>query len=136
LADQLKDELERATARNVELESKLITVEIEKSNLRERVVEANEGAAGANARADELRTELNRAQKEADQEREARNKDLEGFQEQRKAMAAETLRQAERLVKAQEERDQAREGEARTREEAAGLRGRLEALESGGRKRG
>ena len=53
-----------------------------------------------------------------------------GDGEQRKAMAAEAHRQAERLTAAQGERDQAKRDAAQAREEAAGLRGRLEALET------
>ncbi|WP_228734939.1 hypothetical protein [Xanthomonas euvesicatoria] len=50
--------------------------------------------------------------------------------EQRKTMATEAHRQAERLTAAHGERDQAKREASKAREEAATLRGRLEALET------
>ena len=54
----------------------------------------------------------------------------EAHQEQRKAAAQEAARQAERYTKAQAERDSSRKEASQAREEAATLRGRLEALET------
>ena len=51
-------------------------------------------------------------------------------QEQRKSMASEAQRQEQRLTVAQGELDQAKRDAAQAREEAAALRGRLEALQT------
>ena len=58
------------------------------------------------------------------------NAEREAHQEQRKTVAQEAARQAERYTKAQAERDSSRQEAATAREEAATLRGRLEALET------
>ena len=52
----------------------------------------------------------------------------EAHQEQRKQAATEAHRTAERMATAQTERDQASKGERQAREEAATLRGQLDAL--------
>ena len=83
--------------------------------------EQRKATEAAAAERDQVRAELVKVQAKAEAAEQA-------HQEQRKAMAAEAHRQAERLTAAQGERDQAKRDAAQAREEAAGLRGRLEAL--------
>ena len=91
--------------------------------LRADLAVANGQATEIERRADELRADLERANQEVDKERAANA-------EARKAMAAESHRQAERLTSIQGERDHAKMEAAQAREDAATLRGRVEALEA------
>lgn len=77
--------------------------------------------ATSQAKADALRTELATLKARAEAAQEA-------HQEQRKHAATEAQRMAERMTAAQTERDQAGKGEHQAREEAATLRGQLDAL--------
>ena len=118
--------------------------------------EAETAAAQAKATADSLRTERDKVQqrqelaeaegvKLADQLRQAQvqvealrselagvkaraESQAEAHQEQRKTAAQEAARMVERFTGAQAERDQAQRDAAAAREEAAGLRGQLEAF--------
>lgn len=137
LADQLTDELDEAKARIATMEAVGAAAKDETDELRGKLSAASERAAMAEARAGELRTELDHAQEEARQARaelvklqvKAEVAD-QANQEQRKTMAIEAHRQAERLTAAKGARDQAKRDTALAREEAATLRGRLEALET------
>lgn len=82
---------------------------------------AEAAAEKAAAAADALRTELATVKAKAEAAQEA-------HQEQRKQAAQEAHRTAERMAAAQTERDQASKGERQAREEAATLRGQLDAL--------
>lgn len=82
---------------------------------------AETAAEKAAAAADALRTELATVKAKAEAAQEA-------HQEQRKQAATEAHRTAERMAAAQTERDQASKGERQAREEAATLRGQLDAL--------
>jgi uncharacterized coiled-coil DUF342 family protein len=137
--------------------AELADVREQHQDSQQRATLAEQKAQETELRAAELRAELNRAHQNADraQERaEAQQKAAEQaakdlnqvnvalatlraqmdasektFQEQRKAMGTEALHQAERFTGVQAERDQARRDEAKWRDEAATLRGRLEVLE-------
>ncbi|GKS92587.1 hypothetical protein [Acidovorax sp. SUPP2539] len=111
------------TSRATEIERRAdeLRADLERANLvadqaRTSLAEAQNTARAAAAERDQVRTELVKVQAVAEAAEQA-------HQEQRKTIAAEALRQAERLTATQGERDQARE-------EAATLRGRLEALAS------
>lgn len=82
---------------------------------------AEAAAEKAAVAADALRTELATVKAKAEAAQEA-------HQEQRKQAAQEAHRTAERMAAAQTERDQASKGERQAREEAATLRGQLDAL--------
>ncbi|MCW5286908.1 hypothetical protein [Verminephrobacter eiseniae] len=74
------------------------------------------------AQVEALRSELAGVKARAESQAEA-------HQEQRKTAAQEAARMVERFTGAQAERDQAQRDAAAAREEAAGLRGQLEAFE-------
>ena len=148
LADQLTFELDDAKARLESLAATEAAARGEADALREKLAAVSERAASAEARAGELRTELDHARRDAVTVRAEHEKTLalvrqdvdqlradlaslkaradaerEAHQEQRKVAAQEVHRQAERLTSAQSERDEARA-------EAATLLGRAQALES------
>lgn len=75
----------------------------------------------AQAQAETLRSELAGVKARSEAQAEA-------HQEQRKTAAQEAARMAERFIGAQAERDQAQRDAAAAREEAAGLRGQVEAI--------
>ena len=96
-------------------------IEALRADLAASQAKAEAGAEKAAAAADALRTELATVKARAEAAQEA-------HQEQRKQAAAEAHRTAERMTAAQNERDQAGKGERQAREEAATLRGQLDAL--------
>lgn len=136
-ADALREKLaaagERAAtaeARAAELRTELDHAHQEARQARVERDQAQERAAVSASHAETLRdlveglrADLERANQEVDKERAANA-------EARKAMAAESHRQAERLTSIQGERDHAKMEAAQAREDAATLRGRVEALEA------
>ena len=78
LADQLTVELDEAKGRIAALEAAEATAKGEAEALREKLAAAGEKAATAEARAGELRTELDHAHQEARQARAERDKAQEG----------------------------------------------------------
>lgn len=139
LADQLTQELDEMIPRLAAIKTAESTARSEANDLRQSLTAMEQRAATAEARAVELRTELDHAHQEGHQMRGERDElvkvqakaeaDRANHQEQRKQMAQEAARQAERYTKAQADRDTARRDAAQAREDAAALRGRLEALE-------
>lgn len=139
LADQLTQELDEMTPRLQSLTAAEDAARSDAGELRESLTAVEQRAAIAEARAAELRSELDHAHEEARQMRGERDElvkvqvkaeaDRANHQEQRKQMAQEAARQAERYTKVQADRDAARRDAAQAREDAAALRGRLEALE-------
>ncbi len=92
-----------------------------RSDLAASQAKAEAAAEKAAAATDALRTELVTVKAKAEAAQDA-------HQEQRKQAAAEAHRTAERMTATQTERDQASKGERQAREEAATLRGQLDAL--------
>lgn len=87
------------------------------------LAEQKKASQAATAERDQVRAELATVKAKAEAADQA-------HQEQRKTAAQEAHRVAERLTKAQGERDQARTDAAATREELAKIRGQLEASEA------
>lgn len=85
--------------------------------------EAKKAAEQVGAERDAARAELAAVKAKADAA-------VQTYQEQRKQAASEANRGAERLTKAQAERDEARKEAAAAREEAAQLRGQTEAMQA------
>lgn len=144
LADQLTVELDETKSRLASIEAAEAAARGEAAALRDELAAMRERVATAEARAGELRTELDHAHTDAAAQRalvyEA-NAELatvkgkaeaadQAHQEQRRAAAQEAHRQAERLTAIQAERDEARRDAATAKEEAATLRGRAQALEN------
>ncbi|MFA4475379.1 DNA-binding protein [Xanthomonas perforans] len=149
-------ELEATTAELTAEKAAAEKLAQELTAVRQELAAASERAATAEARAGELRTELDRAHEDADQARRAladqqkagqavaaqldqvreelatvrakADAEREAHQEQRKAAAVEAQRMAERLTAAQAERDQAAKATAQAREEAARMAGQLDTL--------
>lgn len=161
-ASELRTELDRAHREAAEGRQALAAAREETAGLRDQLAVAQEQTHTAEARAQEierraaeLRTELDRAHKEADQAHRALTDQQkvnqavtaqldqvraelakvqakaeaveQAHQEQRKQTATEAHRIAERLTAAQAERDQAKREAAQAREEAARLAGQLTA---------
>ena len=157
LADQLAAELEEVKHQLTAALAERANARAESDRLRAQLATSQERSATAEARAVELRTELDHAHRErgelraaqeaARAERDALQAELvttkakaeaeqDVHQEQRRRTAQETARQVERYTKVQGERDaehkeaaHARQDAAQAREEAAMLCGRLQALE-------
>ncbi len=171
-------ELEQAATRLTALEKSEATAKADVADLRGKVAEVGERAATSEARASELRAELNRAHADMEKLRVERDKALEAVKEsraehraemkelrseidavratsakerdrlsgalskaearlqserdqfagQRKQTAQEVARQAERYTRLQVDLDAARKDARAFGEEAAQLRGRVEAL--------
>jgi len=157
-------ELETAQARIAELEAAVDNAAQHAEQQRKMIEEIDtaltnlrQKAATAEARANELRAELDHAHKEAHQLRIERDQahekvtactnqvqsmhaelvktqaksaaEHQAHQEQKKTAAAEVHNQAERLAAAKAARDAARHEASQAREEAAALRGQLQALQ-------
>ena len=124
---QVRERLTATEAERSRHQQEADQVRAELARAREEMAQAHTQAMGeiqaAHAATEAVRAELVKVQAKAEAAEQA-------HQEQRKTMAAEAHRQAERLTAAQGERDQAKRDAAQAREEAAGLRGRLEALET------
>lgn len=120
---------ERAEAKVVEIEHRAADLRIEldrahqdADHVRISLVEQQQATQAVTGQLDQVRSELAKVSAKADAEREA-------HQEQRKQAAKEINHSAEKLTRIEAERDSARKGESAAREEAAALRGRVEALE-------
>jgi len=157
-------ELEAEANKAAELEAKVNKAAQHAEQQRKMIEEIDavltslrQKAATAEARANELRVELDHAHKQAHQLRAERDQahekattcanqvqtlhtelaktqakaeaEHQAYQEQKKTAAAEVHRQAERLTAAKAERDAARHEASQAREETATLRGRLQALQ-------
>jgi len=128
--ERANDELEKTKALNEKL-----TLELDDSTSRSDKEEAR--IAEVEHRATDLRAELDRTYQDIDRLR-AENQQAIGksesmkhaHQEQRKQVAAESLRLAERMTRIQDERDDAIRQAAEARERAAGLAGQLEATQT------
>jgi chromosome segregation ATPase len=113
LADQLIDELDAAKARINAQEAAAAAAKTEAAELADKLTAASERAATAEARASELRAELDHAHREAI------------------AVRADHEAALEKAVeRVQAERDAALREAKAAREDAAALRGRVEVLES------
>lgn len=130
---------ERAEARTVEIERRANELRTELDRAHQEVSQSRAELSGMRqvhaGEVGALRGELTAAQAKA----EATGGELatakakaeaqaEAHQEQRKTMAQEAARQAERFTKAQAERDQAHKEAGQAREEAATLRGQVNAI--------
>ena len=93
-----------------------------------RAAIAEQRAVEIERRADDLRAELDLAHQDAVQTRTELADVRQAQQEQRKTVAQEALRAAERLTSTQTERDEARKETAKAREENSHWRGQVEAL--------
>ena len=105
------------------------------ADLRDEVARTRRDAEALAADNGKLSDQLRQAQAQAETLRsdlagvKARSEaQSEAHQEQRKMAAQEAARMAERFIGAQAERDQAQRDAAAAREEAAGLRGQVEAI--------
>ena len=139
-------ELEQAASRLTALEKSEATAKADVADLRGKVAEVGERAATSEARASELRAEMKELRSEIDAVRatsakeqdrlsgalskaEARlQSERDQFAGQRKQTAQEVARQAERYTRLQVDLDAARKDARAFGEEAAQLRGRVEAL--------
>lgn len=113
--------LEENERRNADLVALADRVTRESQLVEAANVKLTEQAQQAKAHADTLQSELAAVRARAEAQAEA-------HQEQRKTAAQEAARMVERFTGAQAERDQAQRDAAAAREEAAGLRGQLEAF--------
>ncbi len=120
VAEQRAEELANRVA---DLKTELSRTHHESDRLRAERDQAAQTSDAASARLESLRDELATVKARAHAEREA-------HAEQRKVAAQEAQRSAERLTKAQAERDQALRDVGRAREEAARLSGQVEALQT------
>jgi len=91
------------------------------AQIRTELAEQKKTLAAANAERERLRAELATVTAKSETADQAN-------QERRKQAEAEALRVAERMAKAERERDEAREAAAAAREDVAALRGQLEAI--------
>ncbi len=147
LRDKFAEVSERAAtsgARAGELRAELDHAHQDAHNLRAERDKALEAAKEARAEhkseVKELRSEIERVRSDVTKERDRLTGELseakvqlqaerDQFKEQRKQMAQEVSRQAERYIKLQADLDVARKESRAAGEDAAHLRGRLEALE-------
>ena len=105
--------------------------------LRSELAQANQRAGTAEARAveierraNDLATELQRLHADLTSTKAAAEAERQQHTEQRKQSAQEALRVAERMTKAEADRDQERREAGKAREEAARLQGMVQALTS------
>jgi len=127
LAEQKAEEIER---RARELRVELDRAHQEADRLRQERDQAVGRAKAAEEERGAARDEALGALAEITKIKAKTEAEREAHQEQRKVAAQEAARQAERYTKAQAERDSSRKEASQAREEAATLRGRLEALET------
>ncbi|SDY81785.1 DNA-binding protein [Nitrosomonas halophila] len=127
LAEQKAEEIER---RARELRAELDRAHQEADRLRQERDQAVGRAKATEEERDTARDEALDALAEIDKIKTTAGAEREAHQEQRKIVAQEAARQAERYTKVQAERDSIRKEAAQAREDAATLRGRLEVLET------
>lgn len=118
VAEQRAEEIERRAA---DLRTELDRARQDLQGARQEVVQVRGELAEARAAIEGTRGELATVKAKAEAQAEA-------HQEQRKATAQETARQAERFTRVQAERDDAVKEAGQAREAAATLRGQVEAV--------
>lgn len=118
----VRQQLAEAVSRADKAEARIDEIEHRAADLRAELDRARTENAAAHAATDATRVELVKAQTKAEAIEQAHT-------EQRKQAATEAHRAAERMTKAQTERDDATKAAAEARERAAGLAGQVEAMQ-------
>jgi colicin import membrane protein len=138
--DGLRAELESAQDRIADITRENQAQAVELTKVRERLAASEQSAKMAAEKSEAEGSKLNSALEAAQGEKNQVAEQLAVLkaqmvaeqtvqQEQRKVSAQEASRQAERYTKVRAERDEAVKDAAKAREEAASLRGRIQALE-------